>query len=316
MGFKDDFRHVVMRNTPDPEVLTFGTDETTQHLAIPAHIPYVRVHKDHVDPDTGGRMRIAQDWNVDGVPLFTTDQAGNVPTFLKFLDHHEVVLPPSSDPPTRAATVINGTRVPNGDGDSLGWLPRMADLGTDATTIEPKYLDPVNPGEHIAAFVRMPNGRISTKLATDYKFKAVKPDDTKGSVGTLDQAAAHVLACEMSVPDETFAVNLRDFSGDGDDFMITFPPGEPKPWILVGCTSLEDTMQLRTVDKSFGKPDYHFSLLYGLAQQTGKKTEIALPFGIQPETPTGMSVSPKPLTGPHCVPARFPAPVAETGGVS
>jgi hypothetical protein len=310
----EDYRRAVAINAPRPITMTVSKGPgQSENVTVPAHLPYVRVPINHLDDTTLSQFTISHDWDVSVAPgVFPNQDIANPnslirPTVVKFLHFHEVVLPPSDTPPSVDDTPLNNTGIPSDkDRTSIHWLASMKSLGTPATTIDPRHVvkDPVD----VAAYLRFPQGRISTAFATNFKCVSVSALDGK-LVGTLHQAVAQLIVCKLNVPDEEFTVLCRDYgSGDAGDFEITFKAGVPDPWMVFACTSLDDAFQLPSVEEKFGT-DMHFRLVYGLAAGAVPDDYIALPKSINPAPNGG---GPRPLGSGHCIPPGWSG--GSTGG--
>lgn len=303
-AFVEDFRRVVAVNAPEPvSMKVAGEKGRSTFVTIPAHLPYLRVPLNQVDTATQGRFKILHDWDVSLVPKAFPADGPNLlirQTLVRFLKFYEVELPASDTEPDVNLTELNPTRLPTAaDEQSLRWLTPMTSLGTSAVRIDPRHVerDPVD----VAAYVRFPKGRISSAFVTNFKFESVTAADAKPA-GNLDQAAAQLVVCRMNVPDEALTdgklrVNCRGYNGAAD-FQIDFLPEVEKPWMVFACTSLEDAFQLRT-ERMFGV-DHHFRLVYKLAEQDVRDTDIALPKSVPPPVGAG-----KPLGEGGCVPPVF-----------
>lgn|GEM_PF-4903036 len=300
-AFVEDYRRVVAVDASHPVTMTVaGERGQSNQVTVPGHFPYLRMPFDHIeDPEN---YAISHDWDTSAAPgVFPDPEGDNIqPSLLKFLHYQEVVLPDSTTPASVDMTPLNATGLPikNQDDASVLWLPTMESLGTPARTIDPKHVV-ANPTE-IAAYIRFPNGRMTTAFPTQFKFVSVSAADGKAA-GTLNRAVAQLVVCKMDVPDEAFTVVCRDYQAGGGsgDFNVNFKAGMAEPWMVFACTSLEDAFQLPTVDEKFGI-DLHFRLVYSLAQGTVTEADIALPKSINP----GPGV-PRPLGAGKCVPPLF-----------
>lgn len=311
-AFTGDFRRVLAVNAPQPVTMHVADENGKSHeITVPAHFPYLRLPTQYVDENTAAAIAIGQDWDVAAAPgAFPPDVGGNQmtrSTLVKFLHFHEVVLPDSATPPSVDQTPLNQDGLPiidqkdgepQPDATSARWLPPMSSLGTPKTKIDPKHLT-ADPKE-IAAYVHFPKGRVSTAAATNFKFVSVKTADGK-QTGSLNRAVAQLMVCRMSVPDEEFVVKCRDYATNGAKSLdIKFKAGMQKPWMVFACTSLEDALQLPSVEDKFGI-DYHFRLVYGLAEGVVKAGDVALPKSVSPPN-VGAG---QPLGGGRCVPPLF-----------
>jgi hypothetical protein len=240
-------------------------------------------------------------WNTQGRFPLATDR---VDTSILFLDHHEVVLPPSTD-------VLKPNLAPRGippvstEPSSLNWVVDMAELGANAT-ISPDLLDDFDPGDRVAAFVRFKSGTLMSR-AVGFEFNAVGLDSLTTPVGSLNRPVAQLIQCDVNVPDPV-VVKCRYYgkTPSSASLGITFKPGIQNPWLVVGLSALEDILQLSTIDHGDGTPapDYHFSLLYGLTGNMSvagliANSQIVLPLG---RTPAGT----RELGAPKCVPLKAP----------
>jgi len=322
-AFVGDYRRVVAVDAPLPVTMK-GTDENGQSkdVTIPAHFPYLRVPTRHIEDASAKKISIKQDWDVSAAPdAFPSDgdpQSLTRSTFVQFLHFHEIVLPQSGTPATVDLKPLNNQGIPivdEGTGEppapgtpppdatSALWLPSMETLGTPKKTIDPKHIT-ANPTE-IAAYVRFPNGRISTAAASRFRFVSVSPVDGK-AVGPLNRAVAQLMVCTMEIPDDAFTITCRDYrTNAAKNISIDFKAGVKDPWMLFACTSLEDAFQHPSVEKTFGV-DFHFRLVYRLADGAPTDADIVLPKSIPP------APGAKPLGGGGCVPPLFAG--GETGG--
>jgi hypothetical protein len=313
MSFVEDYRRAVAVNASRPIAMTVSKGPgLSENVTVPAHFPYVRIPINYLDDTMLSRFAIAHDWDISAAPGVFPIQNPDDPesvirqTVLKFLHFHEVVLPASDTPPSVDDTPLNDTGIPDHDTDgaSIGWLASMESLGTPAKTIDPRHVvkDPLD----VAAYIRFPQGEISTAVATNFKFVSVSAFDGR-LMGTLHQAVAQLLVCTLEVPDDEFTVSCRDYrSGDVGDFDITFRAGVPEPWMVFACTSLDDAFQLPSVDEKYGT-DTHFRLVYGLAKGIVTDVDIALPKSLTPAPNSGPA---RPLGSGHCIPIGF------TGGAA
>jgi len=315
-AFVEDYRRVVAVNASRPMTLTLVKEEGghSEDVTVPAHFPYVRVPFNHVDVDTQQRFAISQDWDISAAPgAFPSDPGNPNPmirqTLVRFLSSHEVILPVESDtPPSVDLTPLNQNGIPiAADRHSALWLPSLDSMGAKKTKIDPVHIvkDP-NP-DAVAAYIRFPRGRISTATPTDFRFVSVTPVDGKKS-GSLNRAVAQLMACKMSVPDGAFVVSCRDYRAVGalPPFEIKYKAGIANPWMVFASTSLEDALQLPSVEEQFGI-DHHFRLVYGLAEGPVGADDIALPKSITPESGA------KPLGTGRCVPPLLKG--GSTGGI-
>lgn len=306
-AFVEDYRRAIAVNALQPAAM----EVEGKLVTVPAHFPYVRLPFDQiVDPEN---YSISHDWSTSAAPGIFPNVIE--PTLVKFLRFHEVILPDSKTPPTIDDTPLNATRIPirtatpGGppvDDTSVLWLAPMEFL-TSASTIDPQHVVE-NPGEAVAAYVRFPKGRISTASPTSFKFVSVSAADGTPA-GQLDQAVAQLMVCRLSVPEEAFTVLCRDYRDGGkNDFAINFTAGAQNIWMVFACTSLEDALQLPSVEDQFGV-DTHFTLVYRLAQSV-KDDDVVLPKSLIPQENVG---DPKPLGAGRCVPPRFKG--GSTGGL-
>jgi hypothetical protein len=316
-AFVGDYRRVVAVDAPQPVTMkATGENGQSKDVTIPAHFPYLRLPSKHID-DTANQLKIAQTWDVTAAPGAFPPDDDNDPqsltrsTFIQFLHFHEVKMPDgSTTPPTVDMTPLNADGIPiidqklnapPPDATSALWLPSMESLGTPKKKIDPKHIT-ANPAE-VAAYIRFPKGRISTAKATNFKFVAVSPDGQPA--GSLNRAVAQLMVCTVDVPNGPFTVTCRHYGEDGKDIDINFKGDVPNPWMLFACTSLEDAFQLTAVKKDFGV-DFHFRLVYRLAEGPHDDGGITLPKSISP------GQGGKPLGGGGCVPPLFAG--GETGG--
>jgi hypothetical protein len=319
-AFVGDYRRVLAVDAARPTTMNV-TDENgkTSEVTVPAHFPYLRLPTQHIDDATASAIAIGQDWDVSAAPGAFPPDGGPNPfnrsTLVQFLHFHEVVLPDSESPADVDMTPLNANGIPivdqkegqpPPDATSALWLPSMNNLGTPKKRIDSKHIT-ANPVE-IAAYIRFPKGRVSTASATNFKFVSVSPADGKAA-GPFNRAVAQLMVCTMKVPDEAFTVKCRDYrTNDQKSFDINFKAGIPQPWMVFACTSLEDALQLPSVEEKFGV-DYHFRLVYNLAEGTVTDADVALPKSISPPE-VGAD---EPLGAGRCVPPLFDG--GETGGI-
>jgi hypothetical protein len=309
VGFTPDFTRALMVNAPHASVLTVPPDsqgKERQPVPIPGHAAYVRYPTELVDKVGGLQVPVRHNWDTLG--KFFPGGDPIVPTSLLFLDHHEVVLPVSSDPFQRDLAPINNSLLPvlsNGPA-SLNWVVGMGELGNGSANvfkIDQSLLNDVKPGDDVAAFVRLRNGRVSSGAA-DFQFQAVKPSDPQKSLGTLNRSVAQMVRCDLNVTTDPIVIKCRHYGSSQEtatsarNLAIRFKPGVVNPWIVAGLSSLEDLFQLSTVDKENGQPDYHFRLLYRLAETKVDDKDVILPFGNVPSND-------RELGAPRCVPAKL-----------
>ncbi|HYI11552.1 MAG TPA: hypothetical protein VEK57_21020 [Thermoanaerobaculia bacterium] len=311
-AFVEDYRRALAVHAPRPVSVKIREGRRhSDYATIPAHFAHVRVPLNDVDAATQTLFPIMHDWNVAEVPgVFRAD---NPPlandmvrqTLVKFLRFQEVILPDSETPATLDEAALTATGIPTpADKTSVRWLASMESLGTTAKTIDPRHI--VENPTDVAAYIRFPNGRISTAFAPQFKFVSVNALDAKPA-GILDQAVAQLVVCRFDVSGAAFTVKCRGYNG-GDSFDITFKEGVAEPWMVFACTSLEDALQLRLDGDKFGV-DLHFQLVYALAEGQVSDAEVALPKSIDPAPGIGEG---KPLGAGGCVPIRFSG--GSTGG--
>lgn len=314
-AFVEDYRRAIAVNALTPTTVQVGQEcGHVEDVTIPAHFPSVRVPFNHIeDPQN---YPTGHDWNVAAAPgVFPPDDPANPTspvrsTLIKFLRFQEVELPPSTTPASIDNTPLNATGIPvdvqvaNGpapDASSLLWLAPMSSLGTSATAIDPRHVVK-NPSEDVAAYIRFPYGKMSTAVATRFKFVAVTAVNGT-QTGTLDRAVAQLVVCQLDVPDDAFSVWCRDYlpTGGAGHFQIRFKRDIPDPWLVFSCTSLEDTFQLPMGEETL-RTDFHFRLVYRLAAGRVAAQDIALPQAVNPAAHLGV---PRPLGAGGCVPPVY-----------
>lgn len=295
VGFTQSFRRALM--VQQPHATLFDPGDGNDSITIPGHSAYLRLPAQDIDQTSVlQNVTIYHRWDALAMKNLLPG-AARVPTLIRFLNHHEVRLP---QPTTNNLTVKDG-ELNQANLDSTRWVATMDDLGSSATDVDPEYLKD-NPGEQIAAFVRLTGGTVSTGIVSEYKFSGVKPGAGNAKSGSLDRPVAQLVRWDFETVDNPMVLKCSFYGGGGVDvgFEIKFKRDLSQSWIMIGASALEDLFQLSTVEKGIGQPDYHFRLLYQLTKTPKPKDPaVALPLG---EIESSDS---KEIGVPRCVPVKL-----------
>jgi hypothetical protein len=275
---------VLMVDARDARVSAF--DPT---VAIPAHIPHVRFLLDDLDIDEtlarSGKSDpfwFQQLWNGPVEVL----GGGTTPTGVVILDHHEMVLPPSSDPLQRDSTALGGPTPGTEDRFSWRWMAQIGEISPGAEEVRADCLtDP--PTGPVGAYVRIDNGLLRVRaVPSAYVFDVVNPDGAARDLGRSVAQLTSVMLHPTGNPLSLRAVSYAAPGGDEPSIEATAPPhvrlrdfelvfNKPDVKIFVGISALDDLLQISDPRAGVGNPDYHFELVYDLS--ANRPSHFSLP---------------------------------------
>lgn len=292
-GFMEDFRRVVLVNATRATLFTVNM---ARQEVIPPHYAFLRFATEQVEQISGAKS-LTHRWDVLATPI-PTDSA-TINTEVLFLDHHRIVTPPAQN----SAFNPNKTPVdefgvpPNKADESLEWVLKMSQLLPGSEVPNTLFLTD-SPGEEVAAFATFAVGDVVNAYAPLYQFLGTNAA-SMGVVGNLNRSLSQMVRYDLEVADP-IVVRCPVFA-DGPKrrpFDVTFKQGLENPWMILGLSALDDILQLSTVDRGEGRPDFHSRLLYRMSKTLYSDFDVVLPQG-EPQPPTAE------IGVPRCIPALF-----------
>jgi hypothetical protein len=287
---------VLMVDARDARVSAFDPK-----VAIPAHIPHIRFLLDDLDMEEtlarSGKSEpfwFQQLWNGPASVL----GGGSTPTGVVILDHHQVVLPPCSDPRETDSTPLRGPTPAIEDRFSWRWMTQIGEISPGSEQVRADCLtDP--PTGPVAAYVRIDNGL----------FDAVSADGTTRDLSRSVAQLTSVLLHPTGNPLSLRAVSYAPPGGDEPSIETLAPPhirlrdfelvfNKPDVKLFVGISALDDVLQISDPRAGIGNPDYHFELVYDLSANPPRHISLprARPIHSAPAHEVGF---------PRCVPPDF-----------